>query len=260
MVQQWDSKLYDNQHNFVTKYGEDVLLMLEAKPGERILDLGCGTGVLTNEIHKICRHALGIDSSENMINEARAKFPDVEFQIVNAYDFKFEGEFDAVFSNAALHWMTKPEEVIKNIWNSLKPGGRFVFEMGGQGNLQKILQTVTDALTGLKLPGFLGDNVNMINYFPSLGTYSTLLENQGFRVEFAQIIDRPTQLTGKDGLREWVRMFRNNALQQIPANRLDDFFELLEMLGRPSLYKDGTWIADYVRLRAIAKKPGCLTD
>lgn len=250
MSQQWNSKLYDKQHNFVTKYGNDVLQLLQAQKDELILDLGCGTGALTHTITLSGAKAIGIDSSSQMIAEAQLQYPDTQFIVANGQDFSFNQQFDAVFSNAALHWMLKPEQVIHQVWQCLKPGGRFVFEMGGHSNVSKVLASIVTAAGLIGLP-----YVDVINYYPSLGTYSTLLEHAGFRVEYAQTIDRPTKLDGKDGLRNWVKMFRTSVLSQIPENKHEEFFTLLEQTAHPQLYRDGIWWADYVRLRAVAKKP-----
>ena len=250
MSQQWDSQLYDTQHNFVTKYGNDVLQLLQAQSDELILDLGCGTGALTHTITTSGAKVIGIDSSPQMIAEAQLQYPATEFIVANGHDFSFNQQFDAVFSNAALHWMLKPEQVISRVWESLKPGGRFVFEMGGHSNVSRVLASIVTAAGLIGLP-----YADVINYYPSLGIYSTLLEQAGFRVEYAQTINRPTKLDGKDGLRNWVKMFRTSVLAQIPETKHEEFFTLLEQTAQPELYKDGIWWADYVRLRAVAKKP-----
>lgn len=251
MSQIWDSKLYDTKHNFVTKAGNDIIKILQAKPEEIILDLGCGTGALTNAIAADCAKIVGIDSSLEMIEQACRNYPNVEFKVASGSSFVFDYQFDAVFSNAALHWMKPPEPVIAKVYAHLKPGGRFVFEMGGGGNnVKNLLASIIAAAERFNL-GY----VDVINYFPTLGTYSKLLEDAGFRVDYAQTIDRPTKLEGKDGLRNWVKMFRSNVVKQIPEAQHENFFNTVEEIARPILYHDDTWWADYVRLRAIATKP-----
>lgn len=250
MEQKWNSNLYDTKHNFVTNYGQDILGLLNPISGEIILDLGCGTGGLTADIAKSGAKVIGIDSSKDMILEAENKFSNIEFIIANGQSFKFDFKFDAVFSNAALHWMTNPVEVIQNIYNCLKPGGRFVFEMGGYGNIQNVIKSIIIAAKKFDLK-----YEDVINYYPKLGTYSSLLENEGFTVKYAETIQRPTNLIGEDGLRTWVTMFRNNVLNRLDTSKHAAFLSAVEDAGRPLLYKNGTWVADYVRLRAIAVKP-----
>lgn len=249
MIQQWDSNLYNTKHNFVTNYGFDILKILMPQPHELILDLGCGTGDLTDNIAKAGAKVVGIDSSPSMIKKAQLNFPEIKFMVADGHDFNFDYQFDAVFSNAALHWMTQPKKVIANVYASLKPGGRFVFEMGGHSNVHNVLNSIEVAL---KKFGLAYNDI--INYYPKLGTYSSLLEDAGFRVDYAQTFERPTKLEGKDGLRNWVKMFRSNVLQQIPESKHEDFLNTVEEIGRPTLYRDGIWWADYVRLRVVAKK------
>lgn len=249
MAQQWDSKLYDNQHKFVSNYGSDLLILLKPQNGELILDLGCGTGTLTNEIAESGAKVIGIDSSENMINQAKTNYPKVEFIIADGHKFNFTYQFDAVFSNAALHWMIHPEQVLEKIYACLKPGGRFVFEMGGHSNIEKVLNSII--ITANKFGLTYAD---VINYYPKLGTYSSMLEYAGFKVNYAQTIERPTKLEGNEGLRNWVKMFRNNIIQQIPESKQEAFFTALEETAKSTLFQNGIWWADYVRLRGIATK------
>lgn len=250
MTQFWNVSLYETAHSFVTRYGEDLLPLLNAKKGERILDLGCGSGALTHAIAATGAEVVGIDSSEDMIRKAQAAYPEITFLVKDGQDFDFAEPFDAVFSNAALHWMTQaPGKVVENISRCLKNKGRFVFEMGGEGNVQQVLHALA-----LAASEFGVTQTELINYYPSLGQYATLLEAVGFRVAYAAHFDRPVKLEGVDGLRLWVRMFRATVFNQIPVVQQEDFFQKLEASARPQLYYDNSWWADYVRLRAVAIK------
>lgn len=251
-MQSWNVNLYETKHSFVTHYGEDLLPLLNAQKGERILDLGCGSGDLTYKIAASGAELIGVDSSEEMILKAQEKYPDIAFLVKDGQDFKFTEPFDAVFSNAALHWMTQtPKKVATNIWRCLKSNGRFVFEMGGKGNVRQVLHALA-----LAAGEFGVTQTELINYYPSLGQYATLLEAVGFRVIYATHFDRPVKLDGVDGLRNWVRMFRTTVFNEIPVARQKEFFQKFEAIARPTLYHDNSWWADYVRLRAVAIKTG----
>jgi trans-aconitate methyltransferase len=145
--------------------------------------------------------------------------------------------------------MAQPEHVIAQVYASLKPGGRFVFEMGGYHNIAHVLKSMALALSQFGL-----NDDGLINYYPKLGAYCTLLENAGFNVAYAETIDRPTQLEGKDGLINWVKMFRSHILEQVPESEHQAFFVALEKVAKPTLYRQDHWWADYVRLRVVAQK------
>ncbi|MDD3265935.1 MAG: class I SAM-dependent methyltransferase [Burkholderiales bacterium] len=251
MVQNnWNANLYDSKHNFVTNYGNNVIDLLNPLSHETILDLGCGSGELTAKMNDLSTKAVGIDFSENMISQAKARFNDVEFYQHNAeLPFPFDYQFDAVFSNAALHWMHNADAVISNVANSLKNGGRFVFEMGGIGNINTIIQAIDFAAQQFGL-----NKLPLYNYFPSIPEYSNIIEKNNIQVIYAQLFERPTPLDGEEGLRNWIKMFRNNVLEQINPENHEEFFKLVEEYARPKLYINGKWSADYVRLRMIAIK------
>ena len=247
----WDAKLYDGKHSFVYDYGLDLIDLLEPKENERILDLGCGTGKLTAEIAKRGASVVGLDSSSDMIEKAKSDFTNIGFVVGDGQDFKFPDKFDAVFSNAALHWMKEPQKVIACVWDVLKKGGRFVAEFGGRGNVETIIKCLSEVLEALKDPQRKLDQ-ELINYFPSIGEYAALLEVQGFRVTHAFHFDRMTSLSGEDGLRNWIRMFRGFVLENLSPEEQDRLLYQVEERARPSLYKDGAWYADYKRLRIRA--------
>lgn len=231
MAKQWDAALYESGFQFVWKHGAGVVSLLEPKPGERILDLGCGTGHLTAEIAAAGAGTLGIDASPGMIAQARQNFPKLAFQLVDAGEFRSDLPFDAVFSNAALHWMPDADRVAAAVAAVLKPGGRFVAEMGGKGNIAAI-------------SGAIRSNIH--NYFPSVGEYSAVLERNGFEVRSMALFDRPTPLEGgENGLREWIQTFRGDNSRPV---------EEVEQELRPRLFRDGRWVADYRRLRFVAAR------
>jgi trans-aconitate methyltransferase len=248
-MQKWDSKLYDNKHSFVTEYGNDVVKLLNPKSGELILDLGCGTGVLAQKIADSGATVIGIDGSQAMVDEAIHNYPDIKFICADGQNFDLGHSFDAVFSNAALHWMMEPKKVIRSVNQALKPGGRFVFEMGGKGNIQNLLHAIDTSAKSLGIT-----NTKIQNYYPSIAEYSSLLESDGFEINFAHSFARPTLLEGPNGLRNWIKMFRSSLLEQIDPLELEKFYIMAEDLAKPLLFKDGVWMADYVRLRMIARK------
>lgn len=247
----WNSSLYDAQHDFVSKYGESLITQLNAQPGESILDLGCGTGDLAAQISESGAEVLGIDSSEEMINTAREKYPRLNFEVAKAENFHYPNRFDAIFSNATLHWVLRKENAIASIYNSLKTGGRLVAELGGKGNVHSIVHALKEALTAIGKPDIAATE---LWYFPSLAEYSSLLEKAGFRVQFASHFDRDTILK-TDGIRIWLQMFARAYLDQLPFNQQQEIIdEVANRLEKTNLI-NGEWHADYVRLRIIAIKP-----
>lgn len=247
---QWNAEFYNDKHNFVTNYGDNVVEILNPQANEMILDLGCGSGGLTAKIAEIASKCYGIDFSAEMIAKAQQDYPAINFLQHNAEQpFPFTEKFDAVFSNAALHWMMNAEAVIKNIAASLKPNGRFVFEMGGHGNVAQVLNAIQSAAYNFDL-----GELELINYYPKISEYSSLLERNGFKVTFAILFERPTLLDGEQGLQNWVRMFRNNVISSIPEEQQQEFLKQVDSNGRKFLYRGGKWYADYVRLRMIAVK------
>lgn len=249
---EWDTSLYDGKHSFVWKYGEDVIALLAPRSGERILDLGCGTGHLTHRIAEHGAETLGIDISPAMIEQARKNYPGLRFEVADATDFHLDEPFDAVFSNAAIHWMKDQEAVARCVWRALKPGGRFVAEFGGKGNLKAIHTTLLDAVRKAVAPS---EPAPSYKYYPSVGEYATLLEKQGFRVTYAAHFDRPTPLEeGEKGLRNWLATFTDNLLSTVPDEKRDQVISEVEERLRPELYRDSTWFADYRRIRVVAVK------
>lgn len=235
----WDAARYQNQHNYVWQYGADLIGLLEPVRGERILDLGCGTGQLTAEIAKTGAGVMGLDRSAEMIAEARRQFPEIPFAVGDGSDFMLDAPVDAVFSNAALHWMKPPEAVAACVARCLKPGGRLVAELGGKGNVQSVIDAARAVLGDVSSPW----------YFPSIGEYSSLLERHGMEVSFAVLFDRPTDLKPEGGMADWLRMFAGPFF----AGNEEKLAAAVELL-RPRLFRDGAWRVDYRRLRVVARR------
>lgn len=248
----WNAELYDDKHSFVFQYGESVLELLAVKPGERVLDLGCGTGDLANQMQQSGAEVVGIDASPDMVAKAKSKFPGLDFSVVDATSFHFDKPFDAVFTNATLHWIKNADAVIQNVYNCLKPGGRFVGEFGGKGNNQ-LMMTAAGAV--LKKHGYVKDNFILPWYYPSTAEYAAKLESGGFRVTYVTHFDRPTLLQdGRDGMIKWFNMFGASIFNQIPVAELQQILNEITDLLQPTSEIDGQWYADYKRLRFIAIK------
>ncbi|WP_439699126.1 class I SAM-dependent methyltransferase [Mucilaginibacter sp. AW1-7] len=248
----WNADLYDQKHAFVFQYGEDVLALLDVKPGEHILDIGCGTGHLTKQIQDKGAIVKGTDYSPDMIAQAKKLFPGVDFAVENAADFYTEEKYDAVFSNAALHWVLDANGAIKSVYNALKPGGRFVAEMGGKGNVAKLLEAIRLVLQN---HGYPDKAETKVWYFPSTAEYAKLLEDHGFRVTFTAHYDRKTPLQdGDQGVAKWVTMFGAQFLEGIPEEEKEQILKEITHKLEPYYNEGGQWYADYKRLRFVAVK------
>ena len=249
----WDSVLYDESFGIITRLGAGVVDLLAPQPGERILDLGCGTGGLTAQIAAAGAEVVGIDASAAMIARAKELYPRLRFEVARGEDFTVEAPLDAVFSNAALHWMSPPEAVAASVLRALKPGGRFVAEMGGTGNIRTLVGAIYQALDEEGIPR---ERIRNPWYFPSIGEYGSLLERAGFEVVLMHLFDRPTPLDDSpNGAADWVRMFGGDFLTLVPPDRHARVQERVNELTRPKLYREGRWVADYRRLRFMAVKP-----
>lgn len=247
----WNANLYDNKHDFVAKYGEDVLEWLQSHKDERILDVGCGTGTLTEKLSESSAIVTGIDASEEMIRKAKVSFPNIEFFVKDATDFQFDEPFDAAFSNATLHWINEQEKALQCIYNALKKEGRFVFEMGGKHNIENIHTALKEAIT----EAGHGDEIPAkTNYFPSVAEQCLLLEKVGFTVANVANFKRPTELKGEDGMKNWIVQFCTFFFTNIPADKADAIMNRAVDLLKKTNYKNGKWYGDYVRLRVKAIK------
>ncbi len=205
--------------------------------------MGCGTGQLTAAIATTGAEVVGIDNSETVIAKARENFPQIEFKLADGTNFHFDKPFDAVFSNAALHWIQPPAAAVKCIWHSLKPQGRLVAEFGGKGNVREIITAFNSVVDSPYNPW----------YFPSIAEYSTLLERESFEVVYATLRDRPTKLAGERGLANWLEMFAGSYLAQSPATKTE-LIARTEAKLRSRFYREGNWIASYRRICLVAIK------
>lgn len=261
----WNSTLYQSNHNFVWQYGESLLALLKPQLGERILDLGCGTGQLTAKIAEMGAEVWGIDADAAMIAEAKANYPTLQFSVADARNFQVDVPYAAIFSNAALHWVQPPELAIQSMYQALQPRGRLVAEFGGWGNVQQITEALFATLE------VMGCKIDNPWYFPRVGEYTSLLEVGGLEVDYAELFDRPTVLpAGSAGLANWLRMFGLGIFRDLSPEQEIYLLQTVEEKVRSTLFRDKSslsqdgidtqnqeahWIADYRRLRVIAHKP-----
>jgi trans-aconitate methyltransferase len=224
---------------------------LKPKQGEKILDLDCGTGHLTNLIAGSGADLTGIDSSEEMIKLAKQNYPSIKFEVKNVVDFNNEEKFDAVFSNAVLHWVLQKEDAVSCVYANLKKGGRFVLEMGGKNNVKRVIDVLRNTLAE---GGFKRNSEKVMWYFPSVGEYSSLLKKKGFRVIYAAHFDRDTFLNKKDTIEDWLEMFAKNFFDGINPVEKRNLIKLISDRLIPTNIKDGKWFIDYKRLRIVAIK------
>jgi trans-aconitate methyltransferase len=253
--QHWDPSAYRARTGFVAAGGLPVVDLLNPLPGERVLDLGAGTGELTQAIAARGADVLGVDASEAMVKAARAAYPALTFEVADGQALPYEAAFDAVFSNAALHWMPRAEAVARGIHRALRPGGRLMLEMGGHANVKAVCDAVERAARELGVLAIPQPFAPW--YFPKLGEYASLLESAGFAVRSASLFDRPSPMPDRDGERgigAWLSTFASPWLAPLPEATRARLLERIAAIARPALFRDGAWWIDYVRLRVQAVK------
>lgn len=248
MKNNWDSENYTDNFSFVGSYGKDVTNLISAPKDSRVVDLGCGNGVLTAVLAEMGYNTLGIDASPDMLKKARELYPYLNFLQADACSFTLNDKADVIFSNAVFHWISDHEALVNNISSNLKIGGELVFEFGGKG----CAETVHSAL-GEAFARYGYEYENKFN-FCSVGEFAPILERHGFRVEYAVLFDRPTVQKGADGLKNWINMFVTDAFSGISEHYKNKITDDAVEICRPKLCKNSEWIVDYVRLRMRAVK------
>jgi SAM-dependent methyltransferase len=245
--QTWDPERYARNARFVADLAAPVVELLAPRAGERILDLGCGDGVLTAKLAAMGCDVVGVDASRPQIEAARKL--GVDARVMDGENLAFDNEFDAVFSNAALHWMRHPDKVIGGVYRALRPKGRFVAEFGGHGCVATIKKALVEALNRRNING----EAAIPWFFPTVEDYSQRLAQGGFATNYIALIPRPTALPGD--VTAWLETFAESFTNSLPpADRPAYLAEVQESL-RPHLCDaQGHWTADYVRLRFSAKK------
>ena len=247
-AQRWDPVRYAEHGRFVADLAGPLVEMLAPGPDDDILDLGCGDGALTAAIAPRCRHVLGVDASPEQVAAARALGLDA--RVCDGHALPFESRFDAIVTNAALHWMKRPDSVIDGMWRALRPGGRVAGEMGGAGNVASISRALVEALARRGIDG----ESRFPWYFPSPGAYRDKLAARGFVVRRMSLVERPTTLPGD--IAGWLETFGEPFLDAVAADERAALIAEVREALEPVLYRPGTgWVADYVRLRFLAIKP-----
>ena len=249
MTQEWDPKTYSEHARFVSDLGAPVADLLEPKTGERVLDIGCGDGALTERFRRAGCQVVAIDTSPEQVWAALERGLDA--RIIDATELAFDAEFDAVFSNAVLHWIPDVDLVIERVYSALRPGGRFVAEFGGAGCVASIRESFTAALGERGVDGASVDPW----YFPTADKYRHRLEACGFLLDSIQLFPRPTPLPGD--VTHWLQLFAQPFLEAVHDDRRQALLEEVRTALEPQLrHADGVWVIDYVRLRFAATRPG----
>lgn len=248
VTQHWDPDTYANKVRFISLLGAPLIEMLKPRPGERILDLGCGDGDLTERLAETGAVIVGIDSSAEFVAAARER--GIDAYVGDAQEMTFAAEFDGVLSNAALHWMLQPDAVIDGVWRALKPGGRFVAEMGGHTNVAAVRAALYPRFAALGMDPATYDPW----YFPSAESYRARLEARGFTIDQIELFPRPTLV--EHGFEPWARTFLQSWLAAVPDDKREGFLnDVIDGL-RPMLCDErGVWTVDYARLRFSAHRP-----
>ena len=251
MTGTWDADIYAKKFAFVPEYGAALFDLITRPAGSRCLDLGCGAGALSARLRERGYVVTGLDASPELLAKARAACPDIDFMQADASAFSLPDPVDLVFSNAVLHWIAAERQpaLLSCVFRALKPGGEFVFELGGKGNNARIHAALREAFAARGL------GYETPFYFPSVGEFAPLVEAAGFRLEYAALFDRPTPLQGPDGMADWLAMFIKKPFAGLDAAVKAAIIADAVARLRDALCRDGAWLADYVRLRGRAVKP-----
>lgn len=251
MTNAWDAEKYARCFNFVPEYGRALIDILAPQEGEKILDLGCGPGALTAEIAAKGCIMIGVDRDANMVALAKQTYPAIAFLRCDGDNLNLDTEFDAVFSNAALHWM-KLDDVFPQVAKVLKKGGRFAAEMGGAGNIAAIEHAIYVAIEKL---GLKPADFPTPWHFPTTAEAAQILERAGLEVRYTHLYDRATLLSEESGgVKGWVKMFGSAFMDKIPLAQHEQFLQFVEDGARPAIFKEGQWLADYRRFHFVAVK------
>ena len=244
----WQAKDYALHANYVSALADEVMRDLAPQAGESILDLGCGDGTLGALMLQQGAKVFGIDSSANLVAAARAR--GVDARVTDAQNIQFEDKFDAVFSNAALHWMPRQQELIARVFRALKSGGRFVVEMGGEGNIALIRRVLTEILAEYGIDFAMRDPW----IFPAPDEQRKRLEQTGFKVIKCHLRSRPTPLP--TDVRGWFDTYCNEIFSDLSnSDRADVIDSMVGCLRQQICGAKGIWTVDYVRLNFVAMKP-----
>lgn len=242
----WNAKKYNKHASFVSALALPVVELLNPKENEKILDLGCGDGTLASEIEKYGANVIAVDLSENMVLKSKEK--GLESYVMSATELPYENAFDAVFSNAVLHWVKDATLAIKKIHTSLKEEGRFVAEFGGYGNIQSLTDAMQEVFEK-------SDDFGVFSnpwYFPNVEEYKRLLEENGFDVKYIELIPRPTPI---DDISNWLDIFANGIVSHLTQEQKSIFKNKMRKILVTKIYtQDEGWVADYVRIRIHATK------
>ncbi len=246
----WDADKYTNNFSFVHKYGNDLMQMIDARENMTALDLGCGNGALTKKLRDLGFNAIGLDASADLLKIAKETYPDITFIRSDATDFTLDEKVDVVFSNAVFHWINEENQrkMLDCVYNALNNNGQFIFEFGGYGNNALIHSALKTEFNKKGLEYI------MPFYFPTIGEYAAMLEASGFKVVYAILFDRSTELQGEDGLADWIGMFVKTPFERIDENIKNDIINNAVYHLKSKLYSNGKWYADYVRIRFKAIK------
>lgn len=245
---EWKSELYDTSQAFVSEYGKDLISLVPKKTGS-ILDLGCGTGDLTQKLNEFCNQVIGIDGSKEMIATARSKYPNLHFDVMDACQIPWQNEFDVIFSNAVFHWIPNQKLLLEKIIRALKENGLLICEFGASGNISQIETAYRTVLKSYQ------NHYENPFFFPTVEAYSHLLREAGFTIEKIYDYDRPTPLPdGKNGLRKWMLQFFSESLSVYDPDQQNHIFEDVEQLLFEKMYNGTTWTADYRRIRVVSRK------